>query len=229
MGGPSGSTSRSRSDHQTDFTTSPFGALFMNLFEGSEFDINRGGAIQPSSLADVDPIFGRDTFSSIADLLEPNRPWSQDLGALGGQAQDLFGNIMEGANTGYADRLMDLENNILFSSTIPELKEQFGNQLGLNVGDSDFNTALARAVEGSAYKTAAGAVDNIGKFTQLGMEGIPGMASLEQVLSDAATARTPGGQALDLFNTFASLGTQQSFLGGQSGQTKSTMKQGAAA
>ena len=199
----------------TTFSTSPFGASFMNLFEGSEFRVDPvSGAIMPVSLPNIDPIFSFNDFQSIRDLLTPNRPFEQDLGALGGEAQNLFGILKEGAETGFAPRLMDLERNILFGSTIPQLKEEFGTKLGLNVGDSDFNAALARAVESSAYKAAAGAVENMGLFTQAGLAEIPGLASLEQLLSDAAVARTPGGTAINLFNTLASIGTQQPFLGG---------------
>lgn len=216
----SAGTSSGESKNTTNFSTSPFGALFMNLFEGSGFDVDPfTGQIKPTSLANVNPIFGPTSFSAIGDLLTPNRPWQQNLGALGNQAQEFFGTITDFARTGGADRLMALENDILFGSTIPQLKEQFGSQLGLGVGDSDFNAALARAVESSAHRTSAQAIQNMGLFTQAGLAELPGMASLEQVLSDAAVARTPGGTAIDLFNTIASIGTAQPFLGGAAGRS----------
>ena len=222
MGGGGGNQSSSSGDSLTQFSTTPFGQLFMSLFEGSEFDIGPGGAIQATGLPNVNPIFGADSFSSIGNLLTPNRPFQQDLGALGESSQELFGNIQELARTGGLDQLMAAENDVLFGSTIPGLKEEFGTQLGLGVGDSDFNAALARAVEGSANRAAGQSVQNQALFSQLGLGELPGLLGLEQGISDTATARSPGGTAINLFNTLAGIGSQQGFLGGQQSRERSS-------
>ena len=219
-----GSSQSQESNNTTNWTTSPFGALFMNLFEGSDFSVDPfTGQIKTTSLANVDPIFGPSSFSAIGDLLTPNRPWTTDLGAIGDASSGFMNTISEFARTGGVDRLMAMENDILFGQTIPQLREEFGHKYGLGIGDSDFNAALARAVEGSANRASAQAIENMGLFSQAGLAELPGLLGLEQGISDTAVARTEGGTAINLFNTLASLGTQQAFLGGAEGSSSGSM------
>ena len=114
---------------------------------------------------------------------------------LGGAAEGLRGSLatlQEGASTGFADRINALNQNILFSDTIPQLQEQLG-VAGLNIGDSDFGRALASAVTRSGQETAVSAIGNqLNSSLALG-DLTSQLGGFEQMFRDTLRGR-PGGQ-----------------------------------
>jgi hypothetical protein len=225
MGGVGGGHSKSSSENMSSSMSglasqSMFTPLIAQMFGMDTYAGKGGFGIGQSDLAgDVDmqgnlsnQLFGPDTFASMGTIFDKVDSPEFDLGQMKGGVEQAFGMLQEGAQTGFADRINALNQNILMTDTLPQLQEQYG-ALGLNMGDSDMNRALAGALTRSSQQTSVDAISNMMQSSMGLADLVSGMGGIEQMFRDTARSRTGGQQALNQFLNLAGMNTQTGNVG----------------
>lgn len=227
------SSSKGSQSSQTGLGTLSLAPIIAGQLFGAQTGSAPGGGLTLTGTGGVNfpQIFSPTQFGELRDLARPFESFlpGDTTTTVGGQAGDVLTSVLPGVEeliqTGFGDEIANLSQFLFETDIAPQLREQFGAQLGLGVNDSDLRATLAREGQRASLEAANAAVQNRILGLQLGSQ-LPGAVAeqagtVESLLQQATRQGEPAGQLLDLLLTLGGLDTQAGGVGTAAGKQES--------